>query len=123
MSSALRSPVIPLTASHRGAHYLLDIRPAGKWPAEVFYYAGGVPAIMEEHQGARTWMMTVTGKTLPGREPGRIKENGFMRNVRNESLELIKRYNIHLTRERISSVHMIKPSEPGWKYRHLKGQL
>ena len=33
---------------HRGAHYLLDIRPAGRWPAEVFYYAGGVPAIMEE---------------------------------------------------------------------------
>ena len=33
---------------HRGAHYLLDVRPAGRWPAEVFYYAGGVPAIMEE---------------------------------------------------------------------------
>ena len=32
---------------HRGAHYLLDIRPAGRWPAEFFYYAGGVPAIME----------------------------------------------------------------------------
>jgi dihydroxy-acid dehydratase len=26
---------------HRGAHYLLDIRPAGRWPAEYFYYAGG----------------------------------------------------------------------------------
>jgi len=33
---------------HRGAHYLLDVRPAGRWPAETFYYAGGVPAIMEE---------------------------------------------------------------------------
>ena len=33
---------------HRGAHYLLDIRPAGKWPAQFFYYAGGVPAVMEE---------------------------------------------------------------------------
>ena len=30
---------------HRGAHYLLDIRPAGRWPAEYFYYAGGVPRI------------------------------------------------------------------------------
>ena len=29
---------------HRGAKYLLDIRPAGRWPAEFFYYAGGVPA-------------------------------------------------------------------------------
>ena len=33
---------------HRGARYLLDVRPAGRWPAECFYYAGGVPAIMEE---------------------------------------------------------------------------
>jgi dihydroxy-acid dehydratase len=49
---------------HRGAHYLLDIRPAGKWPAQFFYYAGGVPAVMEEiksmlHLDAKT----VTGKT------------------------------------------------------------
>lgn len=22
---------------HRGAHYLLDVRPAGRWPAETFY--------------------------------------------------------------------------------------
>jgi len=27
---------------------LLDIRPAGKWPAQYFYYAGGVPVIMEK---------------------------------------------------------------------------
>ena len=33
---------------HRNARYLLDVRPAGRWPAECFYYAGGVPAIMEE---------------------------------------------------------------------------
>ncbi len=50
---------------HRGAHYLLDIRPAGRWPAEFFYYAGGVPAVMEEirsvlHLEART----VTGRTI-----------------------------------------------------------
>ena len=25
---------------HRGAHYLLDVRPAGRWPAEYFCYAG-----------------------------------------------------------------------------------
>lgn len=44
---------IPLDADtfdrmHRGAHYLLNIRPAGEWPAQYFYYAGGVPRIMEE---------------------------------------------------------------------------
>lgn len=50
---------------HRGAHYLLDIRPAGRWPAQYFSYAGGVPRVMEQlrhvlHLDA----MTVTGKTL-----------------------------------------------------------
>ena len=50
---------------HRGAKYLLDIRPAGKWPAECFYYAGGVPAIMEEIKDhLHLDVMTVTGKTL-----------------------------------------------------------
>ena len=62
---------------HRGAHYLLDIRPAGKWPAQYFYYAGGVPRIMEEirpilHLDA----MTVTGKTL-GENLDELKQNGF----------------------------------------------
>ncbi len=50
---------------HRGAHYLLDIRPAGKWPAEFFYYAGGVPRIMEEIKDVLDLdVMTITGKTL-----------------------------------------------------------
>ncbi|MBQ9528168.1 MAG: dihydroxy-acid dehydratase, partial [Fretibacterium sp.] len=48
---------------HRGAHYLLDLRPAGKWPAEFFYYAGGVPAIMEEIRGVlHLDARTITGK-------------------------------------------------------------
>ena len=50
---------------HRDAHFLLNVRPAGFFPAEYVFYAGGVPAIMEElkpilHLG----VMTVTGKTL-----------------------------------------------------------
>ena len=50
---------------HRGAHYLLNIRPAGEWPAQFFYYAGGVPAIMEEIKDMlHLDVMTVTGKTL-----------------------------------------------------------
>lgn len=50
---------------HRDAHYLLDIRPAGRWPAEYFYYAGGVPRIMEEIQSMlHLDVLTVTGKTL-----------------------------------------------------------
>ena len=50
---------------HRGAHYLLDVRPAGKWPAQFFYYAGGVPRIMQEIRSMlHLDVMTVTGKTL-----------------------------------------------------------
>ena len=62
---------------HRGAHYLLDVRPAGKWPAEVFYYAGGVPAIMEEIRDVlHLDVMTVTGRTL-GENLDELKQNGF----------------------------------------------
>lgn len=62
---------------HRGAHYLLDIRPAGKWPAQYFYYAGGVPAIMEEiKHKLHLDVMTVTGKTL-GENLEELKHNGY----------------------------------------------
>ena len=62
---------------HRGAHYLLNIRPSGDWPAQYFYYAGGVPRVMEEiksmlHLDAKT----VTGKTL-GENLEELKKNGF----------------------------------------------
>lgn len=62
---------------HRGAHYLLNIRPAGEWPAEYFYYAGGVPAIMEEIKDKlHLDVMTVTGKTL-GENLEDLKKNGY----------------------------------------------
>lgn len=62
---------------HRGAHYLLNIRPAGDWPAEYFYYAGGVPRIMEEIKSMlHLDVMTVTGKTL-GENLEDLKKNGF----------------------------------------------
>jgi dihydroxy-acid dehydratase len=65
---------------HRGAHYLLDIRPAGKWPAQYFYYAGGVPRIMEEIKSMlHLDVMTVTGKTL-GENLEDLKNNGFYEN-------------------------------------------
>ena len=62
---------------HRYAPYLLNIRPAGKWPAEYFYYAGGVPAIMEEVKDLlHLDVMTVTGKTL-GENLEDLRKNGF----------------------------------------------
>ncbi|MCQ2146187.1 MAG: dihydroxy-acid dehydratase, partial [Bacteroidales bacterium] len=62
---------------HRGAHYLLNIRPAGKYPAQFFYYAGGVPAVMEEIKSMlHLDVMTVTGKTL-GENLEQLKREGF----------------------------------------------
>lgn len=62
---------------HRNARYLLDVRPAGRWPAECFYYAGGVPAIMEEiKEHLHLDVMTVTGKTL-GENLEDLKKQGF----------------------------------------------
>ena len=62
---------------HRNIPYLLDIRPAGKWPAQYFYYAGGVPAIMEEiKEYLHLDVMTVTGKTL-GENLEDLKTNGY----------------------------------------------
>lgn len=62
---------------HRGAHYLLDIRPAGQWPAQFFYYAGGLPAVMEEIKSMlHLDVLTVTGKTL-GENLEELKTSGF----------------------------------------------
>ena len=84
---------------HRGAHYLLDVRPTGRWPAEFFYYAGGVPAIMEEirhclHLDA----MTVTGKTL-GENLDDMKQNGFYDRCQRWLEESNARRGLHVKRE------------------------
>lgn len=86
---------------HRGAHYLLDIRPAGRWPAEFFYYAGGVPAIMEEIRGVlHLDAMTITGKTV-GENLDELQRNGFYERC-GEQLEAANRkYKLHLTRSDI----------------------
>lgn len=86
---------------HRNARYLLDVRPAGKWPAECFYYAGGVPAIMEEiKQHLHLDVMTITGKTL-GENLDELKNNGFYEKCEKWLDEFNKRYGIKLTRQDI----------------------
>ena len=84
---------------HRGAHYLLNLRPAGKWPAEFFYYAGGVPAILEELRPyLHLNVMTVTGKTL-GENLDELKTNGFYKRCRKWLDEANRKYGLHLTKE------------------------
>ena len=86
---------------HRGARYLLDLRPAGRWPAEFFYYAGGVPAIMEELRPVlHLDVMTVTGKTL-GENLEELKAGGFYERCEHWLQEANKKYQIRLSREDI----------------------
>ncbi len=86
---------------HRGARYLLDVRPAGRWPAECFYYAGGVPAIMEEiKEHLHLDVMTVTGKTL-GENLEELKANGFYEKCDKWLQEFNQRYQVNVTREDI----------------------
>ncbi|MBR2527430.1 MAG: dihydroxy-acid dehydratase [Blautia sp.] len=83
---------------HRGAHYLLDVRPAGRWPAEVFYYAGGVPAIMEEIKDVlHLDVMTVTGRTL-GENLAELRENGFYEKCQKWLDEFNVRYGTNVTK-------------------------
>ncbi len=86
---------------HRNARYLLDVRPAGRWPAECFYYAGGVPAIMEEiREHLHLDVMTVTGKTL-GENLEELKQNGFYERCDGWLSEFNKRYQVSLKKEDI----------------------
>ncbi len=86
---------------HRGARYLLDVRPAGRWPAETFYYAGGVPAIMEEiKEHLHLDVMTVTGKTL-GENLEELKQNGFYERCERWLEQFNERYHTNITRQDI----------------------
>ncbi len=91
---------------HRGARFLLDIRPVGRWPAEFFYYAGGVPAIMEEIKPClHLDVLTVTGKTL-GENLDDLKKNGFYERCQRWLDEANERLGIRLFKE-----DMIRPYE------------
>ena len=86
---------------HRGAKYLLDVRPAGRWPAEFFYYAGGVPAVMEEIRDVlHLDAMTITGKTL-GENLAELRENGFYDRCQHWLDAANEKYGIHVTKQDI----------------------
>lgn len=62
---------------HRRIPYILNIRPSGFYPGEYFYYAGGVPGIMEEiKEFLHLDVMTATGKTL-GENLEELKKSGY----------------------------------------------
>lgn len=73
---------------HRKIPYLANIRPSGFFPGQYFWYAGGVPAIMEEiKEFLHLDVMTVTGKTL-GENLKDLKANGFYERAQSYLKEL-----------------------------------
>ncbi|MGL5580886.1 MAG: dihydroxy-acid dehydratase [Cetobacterium sp.] len=83
---------------HQEIPYLLNIRPSGFYPGEYFYYAGGVPAIMEEiKEHLNLDVLTVTGKTL-GENLKELKENGYY-----------ERCNLELEKRGLKKEDIIKP--------------
>ncbi|WP_022768831.1 dihydroxy-acid dehydratase [Butyrivibrio sp. NC2007] len=86
---------------HRGAHYILNIRPAGHWPAECFHYAGGVPRIMEEIKDQlHLDVMTISGKTLL-ENLEELKKNGYYEKCELGLSDFCRRYGITVSREDI----------------------
>ncbi|MCR4587123.1 MAG: dihydroxy-acid dehydratase [Lachnospiraceae bacterium] len=107
---------------HRGAHYLLNVRPSGRWPAEFFYYAGGVPAIMEEIRDVlHLDAMTITGKTL-AENLEELKENGFYKKCGIRLEEANKKYGTQVTKTEIIRPYD-KPLGTDGSIAVLKGNL
>ncbi len=62
---------------HRKIPFILNVRPSGAYPGEYFWYAGGVPGVMEEiKEHLHLDVMTVTGKTL-GENLKTLKAEGY----------------------------------------------
>lgn len=62
---------------HREIPFLVNVRPSGDHPSQYFWYAGGVPAVMEEiRDQLHLDVMTVTGKTL-GENLEDLKSSGY----------------------------------------------
>ena len=76
---------------HRKIPYIANIRPSGFYPGQYFWYAGGVPAVMEAIKDKlHLDVMTVTGKTL-GENLEDIKNSGFYE----ECNKHMKRLGVH----------------------------
>ncbi|MFZ5945336.1 MAG: dihydroxy-acid dehydratase [Bacillota bacterium] len=77
--------------------FIVDVKPAGKYPTEYLWYAGGVPAVMlAVKEFLNLDVMTCTGKTLGENleaiEKGEwIKEvNGYLNNYKLKPEDIIK---------------------------------
>jgi dihydroxy-acid dehydratase len=103
-------------AVNRRTPVLVSFKTGGQWPTELFWYAGGVPAVMRElgdmlHLDA----MTVTGKTV-GENLACLEASGWFAAVQS-----------YLVNYRLNADEIIKtrqsPVKPQGNIRILKGNL
>jgi dihydroxy-acid dehydratase len=101
---------------NRRTPVLVSFKTGGQWPTELFWYAGGVPAVMRElgdmlHLDA----MTVTGRTV-GENLTELEAAGWFAAVQS-----------YLVNYRLSAAEIIKtrqnPVKPQGAVRILKGNL
>ncbi|MCK4259172.1 MAG: dihydroxy-acid dehydratase [Halanaerobiales bacterium] len=66
---------------HRKIPFLANVKPSGQYFTQYFWYAGGVPKIMNEiKEFLHLDVMTVTGKTL-GENLANLGEFGYLKNM------------------------------------------
>jgi dihydroxy-acid dehydratase len=103
-------------AINRQVPVLVSLKTGGHWPTELFWHAGGVPAVMRElkdliHLDA----MTVTGRTV-GENLQMLEDSGWFAQVQS-----------YLTNYRLAPAEIIKtrrdPVKPQGNIRILKGNL
>ncbi|SFH24633.1 dihydroxy-acid dehydratase [Desulfotomaculum arcticum] len=101
---------------NRKVPYLVNVRPAGRYSTEYFWYAGGVPALMLELRDyLHLDVLTCTGKTL-GENLELIKNSGWL--ARNNGYL----NNYGLKQENI--IHPLdKPIQPEGSMAVLKGNV
>ena len=89
---------------HRKVPVLANVKTSGKYSAEQFWYAGGIPAVMNEVRDLlHLDCMTVTGRTL-GQNLEHLKKTGFLTEVRR-----------YLTNYKIGWREVIYPREKPFK--------
>ncbi|MBM7556869.1 dihydroxy-acid dehydratase [Halanaerobacter jeridensis] len=72
---------------HNRTPYLANVIPSGEHACEALWYAGGVPALMEEIKDLlHLDQMTVTGKTI-GENLEELRKKGFIENCRSKFKE------------------------------------
>ena len=101
---------------HRKIPVLVSMKTSGKWPSQLLWYAGGVPAIIREiKEFLHLDTLTVTGKTL-GENLIDLEKSGFFR----ETTSFLENYKL-TAGDIIQTV--AKPYKPGGGLAILKGNL